>query len=696
MPTTAKLGSSLARDRIDGASSLSRAALVTAGLIFIVALATYVRTLAPTVTLVDSGELIVAAKHLGVAHPPGTPLYVLLAHLATLVPIGNVAVRVNFSSALFAALAAAMLTLLLSQLLCVEQAEPSNAKSKSGKKRRKAGASNDAGQVERAGALAITPLIVSGLLLAFSRTLWSFATIAEVYTLNTLLILLIFFFLFRSRGSSSANVNQSRLSLAARRDHLLYIAAFIFGLALGVHHVTVGVTLPAMAVLVYRTEGFRFFKSKRLLYAALISFSGLLLVYAYLPLAASRSPIMNWGDPRTLQRIWWHVSGRQYQVFLSFSLEQMLGQATAFGKLAANEFGPWWLPLAFVLATLGFIDAFNRDRTIFYFLLLLIAADLAYALNYEIAEDKGAYYLPAFIAVTIAAGLGARWMLLLATNKRTLALGIIAVLSAPVCALAGNFAVSDRHRYFLARDYIDNIESTIAPNGLLLTSDWQVYSPLLYTREIEGQRRDIIAIDVNLLRRSWYFAYLEKEYPGLMAQTREQVESFLGDLKAWEQDPKAFDRSSELTQRIDSHFHEMLQAFISAHMKTAPVYVTSELPLENSSVDPELAHAINKSYQIFPQGLVFQLSTERTLQSPAEPAFETRGLADGTLAFEPDDVVLIKVKPVYLNMLVNRGLYLAAHGQQDRASVAFRQALALDPSFAPAQKALATSLKAHD
>src|SRR5207253_1804896 len=100
------------------------------------------------------------------------------------------------------------------------------------------------------------------------------------------------------------------------RDALLYTAAFVFGLALGVHHVTVGVTLPAMAVLVQRTEGWQFFRSKRLLYAALISFAGLFLVYAYLPVAASRRPTIDWGDPRTLQRIWWHVSGRQYQVFL--------------------------------------------------------------------------------------------------------------------------------------------------------------------------------------------------------------------------------------------------------------------------------------------------------------------------------------------------------------------------------------------
>ena len=84
---------------------------------FLVALLLYSWTLAPTVTPTDSGELILAAQGLGVAHPPGVPLWVMLAHLASLVPLGNVAVRINFSSAFFAALACGILTLVVSELM---------------------------------------------------------------------------------------------------------------------------------------------------------------------------------------------------------------------------------------------------------------------------------------------------------------------------------------------------------------------------------------------------------------------------------------------------------------------------------------------------------------------------------------------------------------------------------------------------
>ena len=94
-----------------------RLRLGSAALVFAVSLGLYAATLAPTVTLVDSGELIVAAHTLGVAHPPGFPLYTLLAHLASVVPIGNVAVRVNFASAFFAACAVAVLSLLAAEAL---------------------------------------------------------------------------------------------------------------------------------------------------------------------------------------------------------------------------------------------------------------------------------------------------------------------------------------------------------------------------------------------------------------------------------------------------------------------------------------------------------------------------------------------------------------------------------------------------
>ena len=98
----------------------------------------------------------------------------------------------------------------------------------------------------------------AGLLMVFSRTLWAYATITEVYTLNALLILLIFFLVvsWRRRILEMRMVSNGA---ATTHDIWIYGAAFVFGLAMSVHHVTVALTLPAIAVVVYTTEGLKFF-----------------------------------------------------------------------------------------------------------------------------------------------------------------------------------------------------------------------------------------------------------------------------------------------------------------------------------------------------------------------------------------------------------------------------------------------------
>jgi len=117
--------------------------------------------------------------------------------------------------------------------------------------------------------LIFAPAVGAGLLMAFSRTLGHIATITEVYTLNAFLGLLVFFLVIRWRRRMIEMRTDSSAAVATH-DTWMYAAAFVFGLAMGVHHVTVALTLPAIAVVVYRTEGLKFFGSRRLLYAALI------------------------------------------------------------------------------------------------------------------------------------------------------------------------------------------------------------------------------------------------------------------------------------------------------------------------------------------------------------------------------------------------------------------------------------------
>jgi tetratricopeptide (TPR) repeat protein len=687
----------------------SKAELVYAGTVFFAALFIYSWTLAPTVTLVDSGELIVAARFLGVAHPPGFPLYLLLAHLVSLVPIGSVAMRINFASALFAALACAMLTLVVAELIITasfltalkrRQRAARKAKKRSG---HSFGREADEDSMSH-WLMVISPAIGSGLLLTFSRTLLSYATIAEVYTLNTFLILVIIFLILRWRRRILEDERHTNPSVGPRRrrsaiadyDSLLYAGAVVFGLALGVHHVTVALILPSLAVIVYRTEGFRFFTSKRLLYAALFSFAALLAAYSYLPLAASGTPILNWGNPRSFEKIWAHITGKQYQTFLSFDPKVMGEQLGEFGKIVLAEFGPRWLPLGVAFAVAGYAHVFRRDRTTFWFLTIIVVSDVAYAVSYDIAEDKDAYYLPAFVSVTIAAGLGFRWLLqnvFLRTPARAMQfLLALPLLGVPAIALAANWPFNNRSHYFIAHDYIENIQSTIEPNGLLLSLDWQVVSPALYTREIEQRRRDVKVVDVQLLRRSWYMDYLGRAYPGLIERSRDKVDAFVAELKHWEHDPEAYAKSATLTRGIASAFQEMFQSFVTKELEVAPVYITSDLVRTAEEQYKEQVQWLTSNYQPTPRGLVFQLAADRGFHDPGAMHLQTRGLADGTLTFASDDVVNLKVLPVYRAMFVTRGRYLAFFGRHERAIDAFQQALAFDPSLESARQGLNESI----
>jgi tetratricopeptide (TPR) repeat protein len=418
-------------------------------------------------------------------------------------------------------------------------------------------------------------------------------------------------------------------------------------------------------------------------------------IYAYLPFAAAGAPIINWGNPRSLQEIWWHVTGRQYQVFLSFTPEMMEKQSLEFVRMLVREFGLPWLPLPLILAFAGFASAFKRDRTTFWFLSWVIIADLAYAFSYEIAEDKDAYYLPAFFAMAIATGFGIRWLIQLTLSKpmligRHALIAAIAVLLLLTIEVAGNWPFNNRRHYFIAHDYVENLLSAIEPDGLLLTSDWQVASPMFYAQEVEQRRRDVKVVDINLLRRSWYFDYLRHAYPGLIERSRDKIDAFVANLKEWERDPRAFATSEALTRRISAAFEEMIRSMVMNENRVGPVCVTKDV-LFTGEQGRELSTWLTQSYQLVPRGLVFNLATDRSFHDSPDVPMQTRGLADGTLRFEKDDIVNLKVLPVYTSMLTNQGRYLAAFNQHERAVALFRQALALDPELAAARQGLAES-----
>ena len=163
-----------------------RADWAALGTTFAVALAAYVATLAPTVTLEDCGELTTAATFLGVPHPPGYPSWTVIGWLFTKLFCGaaylghpNPAWAVALASAFFGALTCGVLALLISSSgKEILQCELRNANLKN---------AGSAASANAQCAMQYVPFFAGvggGLLLAFSPVLWSQSTIVEVYALN--------------------------------------------------------------------------------------------------------------------------------------------------------------------------------------------------------------------------------------------------------------------------------------------------------------------------------------------------------------------------------------------------------------------------------------------------------------------------------------------------------------------------------
>src|SRR3989344_8676467 len=116
----------------------------------------YILTLSRSVYFGDSGEFIALAKTLGIAHPPGYPLYTMLAHLFTYLPFGTLAFRVNLFSAVTSSL-----TVVVIYFICLELTSNRLAS------------------------------ISASLFLAFSYLFWLYSLVAEVFSLHALFVTLI-------------------------------------------------------------------------------------------------------------------------------------------------------------------------------------------------------------------------------------------------------------------------------------------------------------------------------------------------------------------------------------------------------------------------------------------------------------------------------------------------------------------------
>ncbi len=191
-----------------------------AGLATLLVLTGYVITLAPTVTFWDAGEFIAAAKTLGIPHPPGTPLFVLIGHVwGTLLPFGEFAQRTNLLSATLSALGAGCFFLVAHETLVRASGELTGGAAR---------------LVQAGGGLAA--VVIAG----FTFTQWQNSNETEVYAAATFTIAAICWLCFVWRGARGT----------ARAPHLLLLILYLAGISIGNHLLALLVGPAVVAFLV--------------------------------------------------------------------------------------------------------------------------------------------------------------------------------------------------------------------------------------------------------------------------------------------------------------------------------------------------------------------------------------------------------------------------------------------------------------
>ena len=409
----------------------------------LVALVVYVRTMCPTIYVGDSGELAAAVHVVGIPHPPGYPLYVLLGKLfSVLVPIGRPALRLNLFSAFCSSLSVVFLCLTMSAL-------------------------GFAWYVAAAAALTW----------AFTASLWSQSGIPRVYALGALV-------------SSLATYFAVRWYVAPDQWPWLVASAFVVGLGVANHPVVVAHG-PAVLLLVT-------LRSPQTLTNPWVWIGGVaalvppaLLYFAWIPLRARQHPVVNWGNiknttdlRRFLRRdeYWRHRYVRSTRQALEVAWFYLRRVGTEFGFLGTSA-----VVVGSIVVARSHISLFAMVAALF---LLNMISMIAHARREDIFHWTR-YMITAWFALTIPLACGWDWMLgTVPSSARPLAAFLPAVF-----LLVAQFRKQDLSRHRYADEYNRRILTHLPENATLIAQDDNVVFPLMYLKHAEGLRPDVTLLE---------------------------------------------------------------------------------------------------------------------------------------------------------------------------------------------------------
>ena len=441
----------------------------------------YYVTQANTIYGGDAGDLAAAIKTIGIAHPPGYPLYTLLGIiLNSIIPLGTLAWRVGLVSSLSSLVALIYLYKVLFILT---------------KK--------------------IYISFISVLTLAFLYPIWLYSIVAEVFALNNLFLILLLYFGVKYREN--------------RKIQDLYILSLVLGLSLSHHHIIV-FTLPSLILLLYplRTT----IKLRNIFIMLILLLVGL-LPYLYIIIASFSNPSLNWMGGPTAINFWNVITRVGYGTFtagkfIAYEPGLRLYSIVGFLDFVYKDFRV----LGIILILFGFYWMFKKRKDYFFFFTSLLASYLFFLFyaSFPLTENfmvatferfiQPLYFILSFF---VAYGLIYFAQLIEKLIKRivsyrhqvlvtNLFLGMLIIY--PVGLIILNYPkISILKNDFTAENLGRDILNTVEDNAVLIISS---DTPLFNTQYVywsENEWQDVKLIHLSKLWTSFYRSQLEKLYP---------------------------------------------------------------------------------------------------------------------------------------------------------------------------------------
>ncbi len=441
----------------------------------------FIKTTAPDVTTGDSGELLSSAYYLGIGHPPGYPLYWLLAKLFyylsfILTPLfwlagvkitDQFAYRVNLLSGVFTTISSFMFYYFILYLL----------------KNLNKNKSDDAEKKDFFYEISL----ISSLTFGTINLIWSQSTNTEVYTLNLLFLVLNLFLITKFTFS--------------KKIKYLRLFSFIYGLNI-VAHQTSSILAPIFGLWIIYIYP-KIMKKPRVIFSMFILFILGLTLYFYLPIRSAAHPPLDWGNTSNFKNFVNHILRRQYGELIKNvpkdsilqskrSFKMFLVQNYEVLKILFKNFTLILLPL--LLA--GMFRVYKKNRKYFFFIIvssIFFIEVMTYITNFKIAKlsiyVNEIFYIPAILLLYIFIPIGIEYIL-----DRVSPTYIRYFFAVPIIMGILNYHTNDEHNNYIIAEYTENILKTLDSKAKVFTMGDNTTFPLAYYHYVKHKRPDVLFI----------------------------------------------------------------------------------------------------------------------------------------------------------------------------------------------------------